>query len=83
LTDPEQEAPFWVGANNAVMNRPFPGIQIKALAVVTGSRIGVFLSGPRAANVMMIQKHLKQERRLLLNEPPAAIRGHLDIRGQS
>jgi hypothetical protein len=68
--DPEQEAPYWVGSNNAVLNTPFPGIQIKALAIVNSSQIGVFLSGSRAANVMMIQKYLKQDRRSLLEELP-------------
>jgi len=68
--DPEQEAPFWNVNNNAVLNTPFPGIQIKALAIVNSSQIGVFVSGPRATNVMMIQKYLKRERRSLLNELP-------------
>src|SRR5207248_2200742 len=34
LDDPEQEPPFWVATNNVVLNTPFPGIQIKALAIV-------------------------------------------------
>lgn len=68
--DPEQEAPFWVATNNVVLNTPFPGIQIKAFALVNGSRIGVFLSGPRRANILMIQKYLKRERMSLLNELP-------------
>jgi hypothetical protein len=49
--DPEQEPPFWLATNNAVLSTPFPGIQIKAFAEVGRSRIGVFLSGPRRANV--------------------------------
>src|SRR5579885_2088716 len=44
--DPEQEPPFWTVTNNAVLNTPFPGIQIKAFAMVNSSRIGVFVSGP-------------------------------------
>ena len=70
LDDPEQEPPFWLATNNVILNTPFPGIQIKALAIVNSSQIGVFVSGPRAANVMMIQKYLKRERRALLNELP-------------
>ena len=70
LDDPEQEPPFWLATNNVVLNTPFPGIQIKALAIVGSSQIGVFVSGPRAANVLMIQKYLKRERRVLLNELP-------------
>ena len=70
LDDPEQEPPFWVATNNAVLNTPFPGIQIKAFAVVDGPRIGVFVSGPRRANLMMIQEYLKHERELLLKELP-------------
>ena len=65
-----QCSPFWLGTNNVVLNTPFPGIQIKALAIVGSSQIGVFVSGPRAANVMMIQRYLKRERRSLLNELP-------------
>lgn len=68
--DPEQEAPFWTGANNAVLNTPFQGIQIKAFAIVNGSQIGVFVSGPRLANLTAIQKHVKRERRSLLQELP-------------
>jgi hypothetical protein len=36
----------------------------------SSSEIGVFLSGPRAANVMIIRKYLKRERRSLLDELP-------------
>ena len=38
--------------------------------MVDSSQIGVFLSGPRATNVMIIQKYLKRERRSLLDELP-------------
>lgn len=68
--DPEQEAPFWVVTNNAVLNTPFPGIQIKALAIVNSSEAGVFLSGPRLANLAMIEKYIKRERSSLLKELP-------------
>lgn len=68
--DPEQEAPFWVVTNNVVLNTPFPGIQLKAFAMVNGWRIGVFLSGSRRDKVMMIQKYLKRERTSLLSELP-------------
>jgi hypothetical protein len=49
--DPEQEPPFWLATNNVVLNTPFPRIQIKALAIRDSSEIGVFISGPRTANV--------------------------------
>jgi hypothetical protein len=68
--DPEQEAPFWLVTNNAVLNTPFPGIQIKAYSLKDGSQIGVFVSGPRRANVMMIQKYLRRERDSLLRALP-------------
>lgn len=70
LEDQEQEAPFWLATNNVVLNTPFPGIQIKALAIVGKPDIGVFLSGPRVANVSMIQKYLKRDRRNLLEQLP-------------
>ena len=69
--DPEQEPPFWSGSsNNAVLNTPLPGVQIKAYAVVNGSQIGVFLSGPRWADLAMIQKFVRRERRALIDELP-------------
>jgi homoserine trans-succinylase len=68
--DPHQEAPFWVGTNNVVLNTPFPGIQIKALAIVDSSQAGVFLSGTRRVNVFAIQEHLKRDRSSLLKELP-------------
>jgi hypothetical protein len=68
--DPEQEAPFWVVTNNAVLNTPFPGIQIKAYAMVDSSRMGVFVSGPRRANVLLIRQYLKRDRSSLLKEFP-------------
>jgi hypothetical protein len=68
--DPQQEVPFWVGTNNVVLNTPFPGIQIKALAIVHSTQAGVFLSGTRRANVFAIQEHLKRERASLLKELP-------------
>jgi hypothetical protein len=64
--DPEQEAPFWLATNNAVLNTPFPGIQIKAYSLKDRSQVGVFLSGPRRVNVMMIQKYLRRERDSLM-----------------
>jgi hypothetical protein len=71
LDDPEQEPPFWLATNNVVLNTPFPGIQLKAFAMTNSTRIGVFLSGPRRENVMMLQKYLKRERSSLLNDLPA------------
>ena len=68
--DPEQESPFWLATNNVVINTPFPGIQIKAFAMVDNSRIGVFVSGPRRENVLMIQKYLKRDRKTLLKQFP-------------
>jgi hypothetical protein len=70
LDDPEQEPAFWLATNNLVLNTPFPGIQIKAYAMTNGSRIGLFLSGPRRDNVLMLKKYLKRERAALLAELP-------------
>ena len=83
LDDPEQEPPFWLTTNNVVLNTPFPGIQIKALAIVGSSEIGVFVSNPRRANVMMIQKYLMKERRSLLNGLPKIPRSRPTISGLS
>jgi hypothetical protein len=70
--DPEQEPPFWTTTNNVVLNTPFPGIQIKAFALVNSSRIGVFVSGPRRENVLMLQKYLKRHRASLKEQLPGA-----------
>ena len=63
--DPEQEPPFWVVTNNAVLNTPFPGIQIKAWVAP-----GIFLSGPRLAKLAEIEKYIKRDRSSLLKELP-------------
>jgi len=68
--DPEQEPPFWVGSNNVVMNTPFPGIQIKAYAMVNSSESGVFISGTRRKNLLLIQQYVKREIRALRDELP-------------
>jgi hypothetical protein len=69
--DPEQEPPFWTQTNNIVLNTPFPGIRIKAYAVVDGSRrVGVFVSGTRRENVLMIQKYLRREGTSLQKQLP-------------
>ena len=73
--DPEQEPPFWVVTNNAVLNTPFPGIQIKAFAAP-----GVFLSGPRLANLAMIEKYIKRDRSSLLKELPKST--EIDLKKQ-
>lgn len=70
LDDPEQEPPFWLATNNLVLNTPFPGIQIKAYASQNAPKMGLFVSGPRSDNVMMLQKFLKRERASLLAELP-------------
>jgi len=49
--DPEQEPPFWVGTNNLVLNMPFPGIQIKAAAGLTGGLFVVAEVSRRGAPV--------------------------------
>ena len=69
--DPEQEPPFWTTTNNVILNTPFPGIQIKAFAMVNSSRIGVFVSGPRRENVLMLQKYLKRHRASLKEQLPS------------
>jgi hypothetical protein len=70
IDDPQQEPPYWVGSNNVVLNTPYPGIQIKALAIVGTKVAGVFLSGTRRANVFAIQDQLRRKRPRLLKELP-------------
>jgi hypothetical protein len=70
LQDQEQEPPFWLATHNVVLNTPFPGIQIKALAIVGSSQIGVFLSGSRTENVVALRKYLKRERSVLSKQLP-------------
>lgn len=66
----QQEPPFWAGSNNAVLNTPYPGIQIKAVAIVNTPVGGVFLSGTRRANVFAIQRELRRDRQHLQEELP-------------
>lgn len=68
--DIEQEAPFWVGTNNVVLNTPFPGIKIKAYAVANKSPIGVFVAGARQDNVNNIQEYIKRDRKKLIEQLP-------------
>jgi len=70
LDDPEQEPPFWLATNNLVLSTPFPGIQIKAYASQSRPNMGLFVSGPRSENVLMLQKFLKRDRASLLAELP-------------
>jgi hypothetical protein len=70
VEDPQQDRPFWVGTNNAVLNTPYPGIQIKAYAEVSSAYVGVFLSGTRLAYTLAIQNDLLRERKALLRELP-------------
>lgn len=66
--------PFWLATNNVVINTPFPGVQIKAFAMVNNSRAGVFVSGPRRENVLMLQKYLKRDRKKLVDQFPKGTR---------
>jgi hypothetical protein len=68
--DPEQEAPRWTGTNNIALATPFPGIQIKAFAMVSGGSMGVFVAGTRTENVEAIQLFIKRDRRYLLDNLP-------------
>jgi hypothetical protein len=52
------------------INTPFTGIEIKAYSLKDRSQVGVFVSGPRRANVMMIQKYLRRDRDSLLRALP-------------
>ncbi len=71
--DPDQEPPFWMAPNNAVLRTPFPGIQIKAYARVTPkSGMGVIVSGPRRdQSVQPIRKFIRRESDVLQRELPA------------
>jgi hypothetical protein len=68
--DPEQDAPFWVGTNNLVLNTPFPGIRIKAWAAVDGASMGVFVTGTRPECVDAIENHIRRDKRYLLDNLP-------------
>jgi hypothetical protein len=46
--DPEQEAPYWSGSNNAVLRTPYPGVFIKAWSGTDGAT-GVFLSSNQSS----------------------------------
>jgi len=71
LDDPEQERPTWSITNNVILNTSFPGIQIKAFAMIDSPRVGVFLSAPRRSNLTMLQKYLRNERAVLLSSLPS------------
>ena len=69
--DPEQEPPYWSGTNNVVLRTPYPGILIKALALVDSHAIEVFVVGSRRDNVRAIEDQLRAERHALASELPA------------
>jgi hypothetical protein len=60
--DPEQDLPKWTGTNNVALATPYPGLQIKAWAMVDGSQMGVYLTGT---------DFIKRDRRYLLDNLPA------------
>lgn len=70
LDDPEQERPFWLTTNNVVLNTPFPGIQIKAYSLKDRNQIGVFLSGTRRENTLLLEKLIRRERKSLSSALP-------------
>jgi hypothetical protein len=69
--DPEQEPPYWAGTNNVVLRTPYPGILIKALALVDSAVMEVFVAGSRRDNVRAIEDHLRAEQQTLARELPA------------
>ena len=76
--DPEQEPPRWLGTNNVALVTPFPGIQIKAWAMVNGSQIGVYLTGTRVESIDAVIGHIKREKKYLAESLPAGTRFDLD-----
>lgn len=68
--DPDQEAPKWTGTNNIALATPYPGIQIKAWAMVDRDSIGVFVTGTRTENMDPIEEFIKRDRRYLLDNLP-------------
>lgn len=76
--DPEQEPPKWLGTNNVALVTPFPGIQIKAWAMVNGSQMGVYLTGTRVESIDAVMRHIKSEKRYLAESLPTGTRFDLD-----
>jgi hypothetical protein len=70
FNDPEQDPPYWKATNNVVLRTPFPGIVIKACALVNSPAIEVFVSGTRTENVRAIEEFVREERRALMRELP-------------
>lgn len=68
--DPEQDPPYWVGSNNVVLRTPYPGIHIKAFALVDSPTIEVFLAGSRRDNVRAIEDQLGAEKQAVARDLP-------------
>ena len=68
--DPEQEPPYWVGTNNVVLRTPYPGIFLKAFALVDSPTVEVFVAGSRRENVRAIENHLRADEQALMRELP-------------
>lgn len=67
----DQDAPFWTGTNNVVLNTPFPGIQIKAYSLVKKHQIAVFLPWPRDPDSLkLIRKFIGRDRDILKRKLP-------------
>jgi hypothetical protein len=71
--DPEQEPPYWVGTNNAVLNTPFPRIYIKAWAeqsIRGKKKTGIFLSATPSDRIDLIRNHIREEKPELASQLP-------------
>ncbi|MCC6467446.1 MAG: hypothetical protein IT563_03920 [Alphaproteobacteria bacterium] len=68
--DPEQERPYFQVTNNLVLPTPFPGIRIKAFAIVDGPDIGVFVAGTRHGNTDATQPFIRRDKKELLDRLP-------------
>jgi hypothetical protein len=60
------------------ITHPFPGIQIKAWAMVNGSQMGVYLTGTRVESVDAVIGCIKHEKQYLVDNLPPGTRFDLD-----
>jgi hypothetical protein len=69
--DPEQEPPKWLITNNIALSTPYPGIQIKAWASISGKKsTGVYLTGS-TKRLEALERALTRNKRRLIDRLPA------------
>jgi hypothetical protein len=67
--DPEQEPPRWLVTNNIALRTPYPGIQIKAWAMVDGKQTGVYVTGP-TARLDEVEELMRKDKKYLTDNLP-------------